>query len=247
MKVSIIIPTLNEAAELRETLDAVCSMRPAAEVIVSDGGSTDATLEVARARGVRIVTGPKGRGAQLHLGACASAGEVLWFLPAGTRGPTHAVGDIINACFDSEIAGGNFAVAYDSRRWSAHFLNWLYSKLAQLGLRYGASGIFVRRGAYFAAGGFRPVAIFEDLDLARRLRWNGALISLAGPLVRSSRGLESRPFLPVFTRWAGLQVMYWLGSDPRHLGERPPRPQLRKPLLPKTRRTESRAAVTLPR
>lgn len=215
---SVIIPTFNERQSIGGTLDAVAALRGVAEVIVVDGGSVDGTPEVVRGRGVKLITGHRGRGAQMHAGADAAHGAALWFLHADTRPPPDAAERIAEALRDKRVVGGNFAVCFDGNRRAARFLTWLYPQLRRLGLCYGDSAIFVRSEIYRAIGGFRPHPIFEDLDLVRRLRKHGRVAHLPAVVTTSSRRFENRSFAFTFGRWAGLQVLYWLGVHPRTLG-----------------------------
>ena len=215
---SVIIPTLDEAASIERTLDAVSSLRGRVEVIVVDGGSRDGTAEVVRARGVRLLTSARGRGPQMHVGAEASRGDALWFLHADTLPPSDGAGRILEALSDPRVVGGNFDVCFDGRGGAARFLTWLYPRLRALGLCYGDSGIFVRRDAYTRVGGFRAFPIFEDLDLVRRLRKVGRVAHLKATVVTSSRRFEGRSFALTFARWSFLQALYWLGVHPRTLG-----------------------------
>jgi rSAM/selenodomain-associated transferase 2 len=216
---SIIIPTLNEARSIGRTLDAVLSTAGVgAEVIVVDGGSLDETVEVARGRGARVLTSERGRGAQLHAGASAARGEALWFLHADTRPSAACAGRIAEALADPSVVAGNFRVLFDGDGRAARFLTWLYPRLRRLGLCYGDSAIFVRRGAYRRVGGFRAFPVFEDLDLVRRLRKTGRVAHLREVVTTSSRRFEGRSFALTFARWSFLQVLYWLGVHPHTLG-----------------------------
>jgi rSAM/selenodomain-associated transferase 2 len=215
---SIIIPTLNEARSITTTLDAVAQVRGSVEVIVVDGGSRDGTLEILREHGARVIKSERGRGAQMHAGACAASGQALWFLHADTIPPVDAAEQIIEALEKTEVVGGNFCVRFDGARGAARFLTWLYPQLRKLGLCYGDSGIFVRRDAYRRVGGFKPFPIFEDLDLVRQLNRLGRVVRLPAQVVTSSRRFEGRSFALTFTRWSALQALYWLGVHPRRLG-----------------------------
>ncbi len=215
---SIVIPTLNEAGQLAATLAAVARMRGPFEVIIADGGSVDDTAAIAARHGAIVVAGELGRGTQLHAGARIARGDVLWFLHADTHPPSDGVEQIGEALRDPRVVAGNFAIRLDGESRAAQFLTWLYPRLRRLGLRYGDSGIFVRREAYVRAGGFRPLPIFEDLDLIRRLRPLGRWAGVPAVVVTSSRNIEGRSFLLVFARWVALQVLYWLGVPPRVLG-----------------------------
>jgi rSAM/selenodomain-associated transferase 2 len=215
---SIIIPTLDEARSIGPTLDAVRSAARGAEVIVVDGGSLDATAEIARGRGARVVTSDRGRGLQMHAGACAARGDALWFVHADTRPSAVCAGLIAEALGDPAVVAGNFGVLFDGERRAARFLTWLYPRLRRLGLCYGDSAIFVRREAYRRVGGFRAFPIFEDLDLVRRLRKAGRVVHLSAVVTTSSRRFEGRSFALTFARWSLLQVLYWLGVHPNTLG-----------------------------
>src|SRR4051812_19423011 len=170
---SIIIPTLDEAERIGALLDALAGMPGHFEVLVVDGGSRDGTPEVARSRGAVVLVPGRGRGTQMHAGAGLARGEVLWFLHADTIPPADALGRIAEALADPAVVGGNFELILSGTSRPARFLTWLYPRLRRLGLAYGDSAFFVRRSAYEQTGGFRPLPIFEDLDLLRRLRRAG--------------------------------------------------------------------------
>lgn len=219
LSVAAVIPALDEARSIAGTLDAVARVRGLSEIIVVDGGSADATREIARAHacGARVVESERGRGAQMHAGAGVARAQVLWFLHADTRPPADGVRAITDALADAGAAGGNFGVAFDGDSRPARFMTWLYPRLRTLGLAYGDSAFFVRREAYERAGGFRAFPVFEDLDLVARLRRHGRFVRARGRVVTSSRRFEGRSFLLMFARWAGLQLLYWLGVHPRAL------------------------------
>ena len=214
--ISIIVPALNEAHSIGPTLDAV--LGAGAEVIVVDGGSADATAEIARGRGARVITSGRGRGLQMHAGACAARGQVLWFVHADTRPGGDAAGRIAEALGDPSVVAGNFTVLFDGDFRAARFLTWLYPRLRRLGLCYGDSAIFARRDAYRRVGGFRAFPVFEDLDLMSRLRKVGRVAHLPAAVTTSSRRFEGRSFALTFARWSLLQALYWLGVRPHTLG-----------------------------
>lgn len=215
---SIIIPTLNEAHSMRSLLDAVWRVRGRVEVIVVDGGSADMTAEIARQSGAHVIGSERGRGIQMHAGACVARGEILLFLHADTTAPTDAAELITEALGrDAEAVGGNFSIRFEGEKREARFLTWLYPQLRKLGLCYGDSAIFVRASAYKQVGGFKPFPIFEDLDLVRRLKARGRMVHLPATVITSSRRFEGRSFALTFMRWAILQGLYWAGVHPRTL------------------------------
>ncbi len=219
MKLSIIIPTYNEAESIGGTLERLARLRGDFEIIVVDGGSTDETVERARECGVKVIASDeRGRGAQMHRGACAAGGDVLWFLHADTLPPDDAVERIVISLDEQEIVGGNCVISFDGESRAARFMTWLYPRLRVMGLCYGDSGIFVRRNVYRRVGGFRPYPIFEDLDFVWRVRRVGKMIYLPVTVVTSSRRFEGRSFPLTFARWAWLQILFWCGVSPNRLG-----------------------------
>lgn len=214
---SIIIPALNEAHSIGETLDAVSRLSVHAEVIVVDGGSDDGTEAIAATHGARVLTSEPGRGEQMRRGAAVAHGAVLWFLHADTIVPPNAEKFIATALRDPRVVAGNFEVRFDGDTWAGRFMTWLYPKLRLLGLCYGDSAIFMRRGAYVAAGGFQALPIFEDLDLLGRLKQTGTFVHLPATVVTSSRRFAGRRFAITFIRWIALQLLFWLGMNPRRL------------------------------
>jgi rSAM/selenodomain-associated transferase 2 len=218
MRVSIIVPALNEARCIAETLEALRRLEGEKEIIVVDGGSSDDTRTIAAAQeGVTVVTALRGRGTQMHAGTLYATGDVLWFVHADTVPPVRALADIHRILADPSIAGGNFGLLFDGSSRAARQLTAIYPFLRYLGLCYGDSGIFIRRDTYAALGGFRPLALFEDLDLLRRLRRSGRFAHLPSRIRTSSRRFEQRSFVAMWLHWTTLQILYWCGVSPNWL------------------------------
>ena len=219
MRISVIIPTLNEEIALPRLLRALQRLHDSVEIIVADGGSNDGTCAVA-ARASRLVIAPRGRGAQQAAGARLATGEVLWFLHADCEPATNSLAAIRLALADPAAIGGNFTLRFSGAGRSARTLSWIYPLLRPLGLCYGDSGIFVRRHVYEQVGGFEKYPLFEDVDLVRRLRRAGRFERLPCILTTSCRRFEHRNLLSMFAQWTGLQILYWLGASPDWLARR---------------------------
>lgn len=215
--VSVIVPALNEAAGIGATLRALQALAGEKEIIVADGGSTDATVAMAEAHGARVVPAARGRGTQMHAGAQVALGHVFWFVHADTLPPRNAVEYLQAALQTPGVVGGNFGLTFDGDSLAAKRLTAIYPLLRWLNLCYGDSGIFVSRAVYEAIGGFRALVLFEDLDLLRRLQKRGRFVHLPCRIVTSSRRFENRNFLGMWLHWTAMQVLYWCGVHPNWL------------------------------
>lgn len=216
MSISIIIPTLNEATTIRDLVASLVGLHGDFEVIVADGGSQDETVQITRECGLRLIENARGRGAQMNAGAKLATGDVLLFLHADTKLPENALVMIEELLRDERICGGNFSLVFDGNSREARLLTWVYPLLRLGGMCYGDSAIFVRHNVFKQLGGYRDYPIFEDCDLYRRMRSVGKFVRLQATAVTSSRRFEGR-FARTFTWWATLQLLYWLGIDPKRL------------------------------
>ena len=216
MRLSIIIPTLDEAATIRVAAALLARWHEQVEVIIADGGSTDGTVEAARECGLLVIPAPRGRGPQMNAGAQAASGAILLFLHADTRLPDEALTMIERTLADPAVCGGNFNLLFDGGTRAARLLTRIYPFLRLGGMCYGDSAIFVRREVFEALGGYRDFPIFEDVDLFRRMKRRGRFVRLPVCATTSSRRFEGR-FVRTFALWSLLQVLYWLGVSPRWL------------------------------
>lgn len=218
--ISVVIPALNEAARLPGLVRALRAEPVACEIVVVDGGSGDGTAEAARLAGAtRVLSAPRGRGRQLAAGAAAARGSALLFLHADSTFPPGgllALEALLRA--RPEIVGGNYRLLFDGGDGFSRWLTGFYALIRALGFWYGDSGIFVRRAAYDALGGVRPIAVMEDYDLVRRMRRAGPTACLAEPpLVTSSRRFAGRRAPAIVLGWARIHLLYWLGASPERL------------------------------
>ena len=214
---SVIIPTLNEAANVAA---AVASARDAgaAEVIVVDAASADGTASLARSAGATVVEGVRGRGPQMNAGAAAASGDVLLFLHADCRLPADAADRIDAALADPAVVAGGFRqrIGAAGRRF-----RWLEAgnalRVRRWGRVYGDQGMFVRADAFRGAGGFPPQPLMEDYELSGRLARRGRVVLLEGPLTVDARRWLTRGVVrQTATNWAFV-LLYRLGVSPVRL------------------------------
>jgi rSAM/selenodomain-associated transferase 2 len=218
-RVSVVIPTLDEAGRLGPLVEALRREPELAEIIVADGGSADGTPALAEALGARVIVTQRGRGRQLRAGADAARGAIVLFLHADSvlpAGGLHALCAALDR--DPRVPGGNFRVVFDGGSRFARGLTAAYPWLRYVTLYYGDSGIFVRRSVYEAIGGIKPIAIMEDYDFVRRLERAGPTCRIAQPpLTTSSRKFEGRRASAIVLGWVVIHVLYWLGVSPERL------------------------------
>ncbi len=224
MNLSVIIPTFNEELTVKKTLEALTRLVNVDEIIIVDGGSTDETVAIIESFPINkplklIKFAEANRGKQLHEGTRHAVGEVFWFLHADTR-PVQGCGRQIKQYMRyAEIVGGNFRIVFDGgTRW-ARFLTWLYPQLSSAGLVYGDSAMFARRETYEKIKGFKPLPLFEDVDLYKRLSKKGQFVHVNLAITTSSRRFKNRSFVKVFAGWSVLQGLYWFGVPPRVLAK----------------------------
>jgi rSAM/selenodomain-associated transferase 2 len=209
--ISVIIPTVNEAAALPRLLQALAAERPD-EIVVVDGGSADDTAALAKAAGARVLTTSPGRGRQLVAGAEAARGDFLLFLHADSAFPAGGLAAIRNTLRDDPaLLGGNFTLVFDGGTPFDSWLTWRYAWARRRGLYYGDSGVFVRREVYERLGGFQPLAVMEDYDFTRRLERLGPTCCIAAPpLVTSSRRFAGRRPAAIVAGWLIIHLLYHL-------------------------------------
>ncbi|MEK9629970.1 MAG: TIGR04283 family arsenosugar biosynthesis glycosyltransferase [Nitrospinota bacterium] len=187
MKISIIVPTLNEERGLAETLKHIQQLAPH-EIIVSDGGSNDKTLEIAAAFTKNVVEGPTGRALQMNAGAEIATGDILLFLHADSRMEPASLEKISNSMEDSEEIGGAFSLHIDSEKWSLRLINQFANLRSKyLGMAYGDQAFFVKNTIFKNMNGFAEIPICEDIDFFKRLRKAGPVILLKEKVLTSPR------------------------------------------------------------
>jgi len=168
MKISVIIPTLNEAETLPVLLSALTHQ--ADELIVVDGGSTDRTCEVAQQFNVQLIHSGRGRGRQFNAGAKAATGDLFWFLHADSVPPANWRGVIDTALKEESVIGGGFSIRIDANGFRYRLLDfWGNSRTRFQKIFYGDQGIFVRREIFKKLNGFSENPQLEDLDFSYRL------------------------------------------------------------------------------
>lgn len=232
MKLSIIIPTLNEEslieknlAFIKKELSAI-SHQLSAEVIVADGGSRDRTVEIARRFADRVCISNKGRGEQMNAGTKVSEGDLLLFLHSDSIVHLSGIVNMLKAMEYNNVIGGAFRLKIDSptpmyKCWGKiafEIISTVANMRARiLGIAYGDQGIFVRRNIFYAVGGYPDIPLMEDVEFVKRLKGNGKFIILSECITTSSRRWDREGILYTTIRNWILISLYLMGVSPSRL------------------------------
>jgi rSAM/selenodomain-associated transferase 2 len=216
-RISIIIPTLNEAENIKE---AIATTQPGIniEVIVVDGGSDDDTVAIAQSLGVKVISSSPGRGVQMNAGAVAATGDILLFLHADTRLPI-GFDEMVRTALQQP---GNVAGAFNLRinasllslRWVELGVN-LRSHFYQM--PYGDQAIFLTKAVFQQIGGFPELPIMEDFELIRRLKRTGRIVIIATPVVTSARRWLQKGVFKTTLLNQIVIIAYLLGVSPERI------------------------------
>jgi rSAM/selenodomain-associated transferase 2 len=222
MKVSVIMPVLNEASGIAATLAPLQEARAKGhEVILVDGGSSDGTPEKARPLVDVVLTSQPGRARQMNRGARAASGEVLWFLHADTLAPVDAIDTMSAALADGLRCWGRFDVQLSGSNWPFRIIEYAMNLRSSLtNIATGDQGIFVTREAFESLSGFAEIPLMEDIEISKRLRQLSPPACLGTRLVTSSRRWEQNGVGPTVLLMWRLRLAYFLGASPEALARR---------------------------
>lgn len=215
-ELSIVIPTLDEAAEIAGLLRRL--RQPGVELIVADGGSCDRTREIAAACGARVVRASPGRGTQMNAGSAVARGGVLLFLHADTSLPDDFIELIREALSDPSVAVGAFRFAIERAGVTSRLLeSAVRLRCKLLRLPYGDQAYFMSRETFDRLGGFAEIPLMEDVDLVRRARRLGRVVVLDAAATTSARRWERAGLLRTTAVNQACLVGYALGVSPQRL------------------------------
>jgi rSAM/selenodomain-associated transferase 2 len=218
VRLSVIVPMLNEASAIAATLDAIRASAPTAEIIVVDGGSDDSSVEIARPRCDLLIESPRGRARQMNIGAAAASGDAFVFVHADTIMPPRFAGDIEGALRDPAFVGGRFDLQFDETASAYRALGALISLRSRLmRTATGDQAIFVRREVFERMGGFPEIELCEDVAFARQLKRAGRVACLESRVTTSARRWRRDGLIRTVLRMWTIKSLFLAGVPPQWL------------------------------
>lgn len=213
---SIVVPTLNEAAGIEEALRSLAPLRArGVEVVVADGGSSDGTPHLAQPLADHVLTAPRGRAMQMNAGAAEAHGDLLLFLHADTRLPPDA--DLLVRDALMEGLWGRFDVSFDERGVFVLIALMMNLRSRLTGIATGDQAMFVTRAAFARAGGFPPIALMEDVALSAHLKRFGRPAALHARVTTAARRWRRHGIARTVLLMWRLRLAYFCGADPEKL------------------------------
>ncbi|MEH2377189.1 TIGR04283 family arsenosugar biosynthesis glycosyltransferase [Nostoc sp.] len=217
VRISIIIPTLNEAGNIKE---AIATTQPSTniEIIVVDAGSKDGTVEMAQLLGIKVISSSSGRAVQMNAGALAASGDILLFLHADTRLPAGFDEMIRTALQQPGTVAGAFNLRIDALLLSLRWVEWgvkMRSHFYQM--PYGDQAIFLTKAMFQQMGGFPELPIMEDFELMRRLKRTGCIVIIPTPVVTSARRWLQKGVFKTTLLNQLVIIAYLLGVSPERI------------------------------
>ena len=217
IKISIIIPCLNESRFLEKTIKNSLKLKGNFEIIVVDGGSIDNTLRVARKfPNIKIFTAPKGRANQMNCGAKKATGEVLLFLHADTFLPKNAHKLISNQLQKPGYVGGSFRLKFDKAHPGLNLYSW-FSRFSLEFFTYGDHAIFIEKEIFKLIGGYKPISFMEDIEIQKRLREKGKFKKLKSSVLTVGRRFDKNGTMYQLVVDVVLVLLYNLKIPPNTL------------------------------
>lgn len=214
-RVSVIIPTWNEAENLAHLLPRLTAARPH-EILVADGDSSDDSAMVADSLGAKVVRAARGRARQMNAAASVATGEFLLFLHADTDPPEHFPALVAATLAQPMVAAGAFRFALRERVFGGTMIEkGVALRCAFRQLPYGDQGLFMRRALFASLGGFRDLPMLEDLEMVRRLRALGRIAITPEAARTSSRRWREAGIVRTFLRHQTALAAYFLGAKPK--------------------------------
>ena len=218
IRLSVIVPMLNEESTIGETLAALRAGATESEIIAVDGGSVDRCVEIARPLADHVIATSRGRARQMNAGAALGSGDILAFVHADTLVPPSFEKDVLTALSEPGTVGGRFDIELDDSSFAYRLIGDLISLRSRISrTATGDQAIFVRRFVFEALGGFPDFDLCEDLDFSRKLKRAGEVACLRSRVTSSARRWRRDGLARTVLRMWAIRALYLLGVPPSRL------------------------------
>jgi rSAM/selenodomain-associated transferase 2 len=212
---SVIVPTLNEAEQISLQLRCLRAQLPSAELVVADGGSSDATVTVAQALADRVIVVSPGRALQMNAGAAVARGQHLLFLHVDCRLPDETA---LREELIADVSWGFFPARLSGRQPVLRLVEWLMTVRSRVtSVATGDQGLLIARSVFMRSGGFAALPLMEDVEFCKRLRRLHKPVCFAIPLTISSRRWEQNGIVRTIVLMWWLRFAYVVGVSPQRL------------------------------
>ena len=216
-RISIIIPTLNEAGNIKAAIASTQSSTNV-EVIVVDGGSKDDTVEIAKSLCVKVISAPAGRACQMNAGALVASGEILLFLHADTLLPPEFDLMVRTSLYQPTTVAGAFTLRINASLWSLRLVEWGVNWRSHfLQMPYGDQAIFLTKKIFYQIGNFPELPIMEDFELMRRLKRIGSITIISVSVVTSVRRWQQKGVFKTTLINQIVIIAYLFGVSPKRI------------------------------
>jgi rSAM/selenodomain-associated transferase 2 len=218
-KISVIIPVYDEREMIASAIENIRSEGEDVEVIVVDGGSSDGSREIAAGL-ARIEVSKKGRAVQMNKGARIASGDILLFLHADTYLPDRSFECIKESFIDPDVIGGRFKMSLTGKSVGYRTISMMINLRDRLfGGFTGDQAIFIDRKRFFEIGGYKDIPLFEDLDMARKMRKYGKVVRIPDHAIASNRRWVKKGIMRTIIKMWLLRLLYLAGVSPATLAK----------------------------
>tara|TARA_A100001037_G_scaffold187394_1_gene167815 strand:- start:803 stop:1477 length:675 start_codon:yes stop_codon:yes gene_type:complete len=217
--ISIIVPILNEASNIKTCIEKLKKLKGEKEIIFVDGGSKDNPKKII-GNNAKIFFETTGRGKQMNKGAFVSEGEILLFLHCDTTLPPEALQEIEIAFKDNEIIGGGFLHSFDTNNFFCRMISLSANiRTFTSHIFFGDQAIFIRKSIFDKMDGYRDLPLFEDWNFSSRMKKHGKIKIIKNRISTSSRRIKSWGKIKTLYIWWGLSLLYLVGFSEEKLSK----------------------------
>ena len=217
--ISIIVPILNEASNIKTCIEKINKLKGEKEIIFVDGGSKDNPKKII-GNHAKYISEKSGRAKQMNTGAFFSKGEILLFLHCDTTLPSNSLENIKDVLKENQIIGGGFLHSFDTKNYFCKMISLSANiRTFTSHIFFGDQGIFVRKSVFCSMNGYKDLPLFEDWDFSSRMKKYGKTKIVKKKISTSPRRIEHWGKIKTLYIWWGLSILYLIGFSEKKLAK----------------------------